>query len=39
VVEAALLAMLGKKWEDVSAADYERVLHELHLDPRVIVLN
>jgi hypothetical protein len=39
VVEAALLALLGKKWEDVSAADYERVLHELHLDPRVIVLN
>ena len=36
VVEAALLALLGKKWEDVSAADYERVLHELHLHPRVI---
>ena len=39
VVEAALLALLGKKWEDVTAADYERVLHELHLRPRVISLN
>ena len=36
VVEAALLALLGKKWEDVTAADYERVLKELHLRPRVI---
>jgi hypothetical protein len=39
VIEAALLAMLGKKWEDVTASDYERVLHELHLQPRVIGLN
>lgn len=39
VVEAALLALLGKKWEDASASDYERVLHELHLDPRVIELS
>jgi hypothetical protein len=39
VVEAALLALLGKRWEDVSAADYERVLHELRLRPRVVVLN
>ncbi|MGB6984757.1 MAG: hypothetical protein WBD74_02140 [Candidatus Aquilonibacter sp.] len=38
VVEAALLALLGKKWEDVTPADYERVLHELHLHPRVIAL-
>ena len=38
VIEAALLAILGKKWEDVSASDYERVLHELHLKPRVIAL-
>ena len=36
VVEAALLAMLGKKWADVKPEDYERVLHELHLKPRVI---
>ena len=39
VIEAALLALLGKKWEDVTAADYERVLHELHLKPRVVLLN
>jgi hypothetical protein len=39
VVEAALLALLGKKWDDVTADDYERVLHELHLKPRVVELN
>ena len=39
VVEAALLALLGKKWEDVTPGDYERVLHELHLKPRVVSLN
>jgi hypothetical protein len=39
VVEAALLALLGKKWTDVTPGDYERVLHELHLKPRVINLN
>lgn len=38
VIEAALIAIVGKKWEDVTAADYERVLHELHLHPRVIDL-
>lgn len=38
VIEAALIALLGKKWEDVEASDYERVLHELHLRPRVIDL-
>ena len=39
VVEAALLALLGKKWEDVTPSDYEQVLHALHLHPRVIALN
>jgi len=39
VVEAALLALLGKRWEDVTAGDYERVLNELHLQPRVIAPN
>ncbi|MBV8153171.1 MAG: quinate 5-dehydrogenase [Candidatus Eremiobacteraeota bacterium] len=39
VIEAALLALLGKKWADVTPEDYERVLHELHLTPRVITLN
>jgi len=36
VIEAALLALLGKKWADVTPADYERVLHELNLKPRVV---
>ncbi len=39
VVEAALLALLGKKWDEVTPGDYERVLQELHLKPRVISLN
>jgi hypothetical protein len=36
VVEAALLALLEKQWSDVTPADYERVLHELRLRPRVV---
>lgn len=39
VIEAALLALLGKKWIDVTPEDYERVLHELDLKPRVVNLN
>jgi hypothetical protein len=39
VVEAALLALLGKTWDEVTPDDYERVLHELHLKPRVVNLN
>jgi hypothetical protein len=39
VIEAALLALLGKKWSDVQPSDYESVLHELHLRPRVVELN
>ena len=39
VVEAALLAMLGKTWEDVTAADYERLLGDLQLRPRVVQLS
>ncbi len=38
VVEAALLALLGKTWAEVSPADYERVLAELKLRPRVVNL-
>ena len=38
VIEAALIALLGKKWDDVTPQDYERVLHELNLHPRVIDL-
>lgn len=38
VVEAALLAILGKRWDDVEPADYERLLHDLDLRPRVVDL-
>ncbi len=36
VVEAALVAMLGKTWAEVTEADYLRLLRELDLKPRVI---
>ncbi|MBV8246370.1 MAG: quinate 5-dehydrogenase [Candidatus Eremiobacteraeota bacterium] len=39
VIEAALLALLGKPWGEVTPGDYARVLEELHLRPRVIGLN
>jgi hypothetical protein len=39
VIEAALLALLGKQWSEVSADDYERLLHQLHLRPRAVHLN
>ena len=39
VLEAALLALLGKAWRDVVPADYERLLHELRLRPRVLRLS
>ncbi len=38
VIEAALLALLGKKWSDVTPADYDRALSELALRPRVVAL-
>jgi hypothetical protein len=38
VIEAALLALLGKRPEDVSAEDYERLLGRLALRPRVVEL-
>lgn len=38
VVEAALLVLLGKRWNEVEASDYERILAELHLHPRVVDL-
>ena len=38
VLEAALLALLGKTWSDVVPADYERLLRELALRPRVVEL-
>jgi hypothetical protein len=39
VVEAALLALLGKKWSEVAPSDYESLLHRLNLHPRVINLS
>jgi hypothetical protein len=39
VIEAALVALLGKKWSEVTADDYERVLARLHLQPRAVHLN
>ena len=36
VVEAVLLAHLGKRWEDASQEDYRRLLAELQLKPRVV---
>ncbi|MEO6912501.1 MAG: quinate 5-dehydrogenase [Candidatus Baltobacteraceae bacterium] len=39
VLEAALIAIVGKKWSEVTPADYERLLAELHLRPRVIDLS
>ncbi len=38
VIEAALLAMLGKRWDQVQPADYERLLRDLALRPRVVEL-
>ena len=38
VLEAALVALLGKSWNDVVPADYERLLRELNLKPRVLNL-
>ncbi len=38
VVEAALIALLGKAWSEVTDADYARMLDELQLRPRVIDL-
>jgi hypothetical protein len=35
VLEAALLALLGKRWEDVSDEDYLRLLHQLEFTPRI----
>lgn len=39
VLEAALLALLGRRAEQVAPAEYDRLLHELKLRPRVIVLH
>ena len=35
VMEAALLAKLGKRWEDVTESDYLGLLHRLEFAPRI----
>lgn len=38
VIEAALLAILGKKWDDVTPQDYTQLLRQLDLKPRILNL-
>ncbi|MBV8197999.1 MAG: quinate 5-dehydrogenase [Candidatus Eremiobacteraeota bacterium] len=38
VLEAALVALLRKRWSDVAPEEYDRLLRELHLRPRVVRL-
>ncbi|MDQ2858340.1 MAG: quinate 5-dehydrogenase [Candidatus Eremiobacteraeota bacterium] len=38
VLEAALIALLGKRWGDVTGADYAALLDKLQLRPRVLDL-
>jgi hypothetical protein len=38
VLEAALLVLLGKRWDDVTPADYETLAAKLGLRPRVVDL-
>ena len=39
VLEAALLAILGKTWEEVSAADYQALIERAGLRPRILFFN
>jgi len=39
VMEAALLAVVGKRWQDVTASDYQDMLERLNFTPRVEELN
>jgi len=38
VMEAALLAKLGKRWDDVTEGDYLDLLHRLRFEPRIEAL-
>ena len=38
VIEAALVALLGKRWSEVTPEDYARLLEALHLRPRLVRL-
>ncbi len=39
VLEAALLVLLGKKWEEVTEKDYLNLIDRLGLKPRIVELN
>ena len=39
VLEAALLSIIGKKWEDISREDYMDTIARLNLKPRIVELN
>ena len=39
LLEAALLAQLGKTWEEVTPEDYLSLIHEAKLLPRVVRFN
>ena len=39
VLEAALLSILGRKWEDVTREDYMELIGKLNLEPRIVELN
>lgn len=39
VLEAALIAILGKKWEDVTREDYLELIERLDLKPRIVEMN
>jgi len=39
VLEAVLLAILGKRWEEVRPEDYLELIHRLDLKPRIVELN
>jgi len=39
VLEAILLTILDKKWEDVTAGDYLSLISRLNLKPRIVELN
>lgn len=39
VLEAVLLALLGRRWEEVRPEDYLDLIHRLDLKPRIVELN
>ncbi len=39
VLEAALLSIIGKKWEEVEEQDYLDLIERLNLKPRIVELN